>query len=110
MPKTQKTLTTAVALKYDGSDAPTITATGEGLLAEEIIRIATEAEIPLYENADLVELLSKLELGEQIPEVLYRVIAEIIAFAYYLQGKTPEGFNSDQDNSERGEKTEKPIN
>ncbi len=99
---------TAVALKYDGNDAPTITATGEGALAEEIIRIATEANVPLYENKDLVELLSKLELGDQIPDVLYRVIAEIIAFAYYIQGKVPEGFNEDGTNSEK--KKEKPIN
>ena len=93
MQKKQQTPTTAVALKYDGDEAPTITATGEGSIAEEIIRIAKEANIPLYENTDLVELLSKLELGDHIPEVLYRVIAEIIAFAYYLQGKVPEGFN-----------------
>jgi flagellar biosynthesis protein len=106
MQKTQA-ITTAVALKYDGDDAPTITATGEGSVAEEIIRIAKEANIPLYENADLVELLSKLELGDHIPDVLYRVIAEIIAFAYYLQGKVPEGFD---ENGERTEKKEKPIN
>ena len=105
--KKNQTITTAVALKYDGDDAPTITATGEGSIAEEIIRIAKEANIPLYENADLVELLSKLELGDHIPEVLYRVIAEIIAFAYYLQGKVPGDFN---DNGERKEKKEKPIN
>lgn len=103
----KQTVTTAVALKYDGDDAPTITATGEGSIAEEIIRIAKEANIPLYENADLVELLSKLELGDHIPDVLYRVIAEIIAFAYYLQGKMPEGFD---ENGERMEKKEKPIN
>ena len=88
----KQNIPTAVALKYDGDEAPTITATGEGSIAEEIIRIAKEANVPLYENADLVELLSKLELGDHIPEVLYRVIAEIIAFAYYLQGKVPEDF------------------
>ncbi len=107
MQKKQQSITTAVALKYEGDDAPTITATGEGSIAEEIIRIAREANIPLYENADLVELLSKLELGDHIPEVLYRVIAEIIAFAYYLQRKVPEGFD---EKGERKEKKEKPIN
>ena len=107
MQKKQQSITTAVALKYDGDDAPTITATGEGSIAEEIIRIAKEANIPLYENADLVELLSKLELGDHIPEVLYRVIAEIIAFAYYLQGKVPEGFDN---NGGQKKKKEKPIN
>ncbi len=79
----------AVALKYDGKNAPKVTATGEGSLADEIIRIAREAGVPLYENPELVGVLSQLDLGEEIPETLYRVIAEIIAFAYYIQGKTP---------------------
>ncbi|WP_250657687.1 EscU/YscU/HrcU family type III secretion system export apparatus switch protein [Alkalimarinus coralli] len=107
MPESKQNITTAVALKYDGEDAPTISATGEGSVAEEIIRIAKEANVPLYENADLVELLSKLELGENIPEVLYRVIAEIIAFAYHIQNKVPEGFNTERGEMER---KEKPIN
>lgn len=83
----------AVALKYDGKSAPKVTATGEGALAEEIVRIAREAGVPLYENPELVGVLSQLDLGEEIPETLYRVIAEIIAFAYYIQGKTPENWN-----------------
>lgn len=107
MQKSEHETTTAVALKYDGEEAPTITATGEGSVAEEIIRIAKEANIPLYENADLVALLSKLELGENIPEVLYKVIAEIIAFAYHIQNKVPEGFDRTTGEMER---KEKPIN
>ena len=79
----------AVALKYDGASAPKVTATGEGALAEEIIRIARDAGVPLYENPELVSILSQLDLGEEIPETLYRVMAEIIAFAYYIQGKAP---------------------
>ncbi len=80
----------AVALKYDGKGAPKVTATGEGALAEEIIRIAREAGVPLYENPELVSVLSQLDLGDEIPETLYRVMAEIIAFAYYIQGKAPK--------------------
>ena len=56
--------------------------------------------MPIYENAELVRLLARLELGDAIPQALYRCIAEIIAFAWYLQGKTPEGFEQGQD-SER---------
>lgn len=81
---------TAVALKYDGDKAPTVAATGTYELAEEIIRIAREHGIPLYENAELASILARLELNEEIPETLYRVIAEILAFAFNLQGKTPE--------------------
>lgn len=82
----------AIALVYDGDQAPTVTAKGEGDLAEQIIALAMEYEVPIYENAELAKVLARLELGDQIPEPLYRTIAEIIAFAWYLKGKAPEGF------------------
>lgn len=81
----------AVALKYDGSRAPTVAATGTDELAREIIRIARENGVPLYENAELAGILARLDLDEEIPETLYRVIAEILSFAFHLQGRTPEG-------------------
>ncbi|WLQ17224.1 EscU/YscU/HrcU family type III secretion system export apparatus switch protein [Hahella aquimaris] len=91
----------AIALFYDGKQAPKVSAKGEADLAEEIIAIAREHGVPLYENPELVRSLAQLDLGDEIPELLYRVIAEIIAFAYHIQGKTPEGFqpppNSDSD-------------
>lgn len=83
----------AIALLYEGGpDAPKITAKGEGELAEQIVQLALDYEVPIYENADLASLLTRMELGDQIPESLYRTIAEIIAFAWHLKGKTPEGF------------------
>lgn len=82
----------AVALVYDGDQAPTLTAKGEGELAEQIVQLAMEYEVPIYENADLARMLARMELGDQIPEELYRTIAEIIAFAWYLKGKAPAGF------------------
>lgn len=78
-----------IALNYDGQTAPTLTAKGDDELAEAILAIARHHEVPIYENADLVRLLARLELGEAIPEALYRTIAEIIAFAWYLKGKSP---------------------
>ena len=80
----------AIALTYDGTSAPKISAKGELETAEEIIRIAKEYGVPLYENPELVSALSTLELWDEIPVQLYQVIAEIIAFAYMIQGKTPE--------------------
>lgn len=80
----------AVALRYDGERAPTISATGTQELAEEIIRIAREHGVPLYENAELASILARLSLNEEIPESLYRVIAEILAFAFHIRGFTPE--------------------
>lgn len=85
----------AIALKYDEITAPKLTAKGQADIAEQIIDIAREHNIPIYENSELVDILSKLELGDEIPEVLYRVIAEIIAFAYHLQGKTPKNFSAE---------------
>lgn len=84
------TLKQAIALVYDGQTAPTLTAKGDADLAEAILALAREHEIPIYENADLVRLLARLELGDAIPEALYRTIAEIIAFAWHLKGKHPQ--------------------
>ncbi|MGF6690256.1 flagellar biosynthesis protein [Metapseudomonas resinovorans] len=85
----------AIALSYDGVSAPNLTAKGDDELAEAILAIAREYEVPIYENAELVRLLARLELGDAIPEALYRTIAEIIAFAWYLRGKCPAGFDPD---------------
>lgn len=80
---------TAVALKYDGKRAPTVAASGMDEVAEEIIRLAQEHGVPLYESPELASILARLDLDEEIPDTLYRVIAEILAFAFNLQGKTP---------------------
>ncbi|MEG0860302.1 MAG: EscU/YscU/HrcU family type III secretion system export apparatus switch protein [Pseudomonas sp.] len=82
----------AIALTYDGQQAPTLSAKGDDALAEAILAIAREHEVPIYENAELVRLLARMELGERIPEALYLTIAEIIAFAWQLKGKVPVGF------------------
>jgi flagellar biosynthesis protein len=79
----------AIALKYDGESAPVITATGEGEIAKEIIRIAKECNVPLREDLVLADILSELDLGDEIPPLLYRVIAEVIAYAYIVSGKNP---------------------
>ena len=77
----------AIALRYDGRDAPRVTAKGDGELARAICRVAEEHGVPLYENPQLAVVLSQIELGEEIPEVLYRAVAEVIAFAYVLSGR-----------------------
>jgi flagellar biosynthesis protein len=79
----------AIALQYDGENAPIVTASGEGDIAEEIIRIAKEHGVPLREDMMLAALLSELELGEEIPPLLYRIVAEVIAYAYIVSGKVP---------------------
>lgn len=86
----------AVALFYDGQNAPRITAKGWGATADEIVSIANEHKIPLCDNPALVDLLVSLELGDKIPESLYIAVAHIIAFAYELQGKAPEARPSER--------------
>ena len=79
----------AVALQYDGQTAPKVTAKGHHQIAEQILALAREHNIPLQENAELANLLAQIDLGEQIPEPLYLAVAQVIAFAYYLSGKAP---------------------
>lgn len=76
----------AVALEYDISKyhAPKIVAKGTGQLAERIIQIAKEHNVPIHEDANLIEVLSKLELNAQIPPDLYQAVAEILVFIYKL--------------------------
>lgn len=85
----------AIVLEYDGETAPKVTAKGVNDIADKIIDIATEHGIPLQKNDGLVNILSAMDLGEEIPENLYRVIAEVIAFAYILKGKFPKSYRPD---------------
>ncbi len=77
---------TAIALRYDVDKdaAPLVLASGRGVVAEEILRIAEENKIPLYENSKLAELLSKLQLDTQIPPELYPLVAEVLYYVYQL--------------------------
>lgn len=75
----------AVALKYDkGVAAPVIVASGLGYMAEKIVEIATENNLPVYEDSSLASVLSQMELGTPVPEELYQAIVEI--YVYVLNG------------------------
>jgi len=77
---------TAVAMRYDveKDKAPLILASGRGTVADEILRIAEDNKIPLYENRDLATLLAKLEIDSEIPPQLYVLVAEVLFFVYKL--------------------------
>jgi flagellar biosynthesis protein len=79
----------AVALRYDGVNAPRVTAKGEGDVADRILQIAEAHGIPLHEDPALAALLSYVELGDEIPAQLYVAVAEVIAFAYYISDRYP---------------------
>jgi flagellar biosynthesis protein len=75
----------AVALQYDFQNAPKLTAKGTGFMAQRIMEVAEENGVLLHKSPELVEMLSTLELGDEIPETLYLAVAEIIAFAHQLK-------------------------
>jgi len=83
---------TAAALEYKrGLDnAPRVTAKGKGQLAERIIEIAQKEGVPVREDRDLAALLSMVDVGEEIPPELYKVIAEIFTFLYRVNGRLKE--------------------
>ena len=76
----------AAALRYDRDreNAPRLVAKGSGHIAERIIELARAHGITVYEDKDLIELLSKIELYQTIPVQLYTVIAEVLAFVYRI--------------------------
>lgn len=82
----------AVALHYDGENAPRVKAKGQGDLARQIIQLAEEHGVPLHDDPDLAAILTQIPLGDEIPENLYVAVAEVIAFAYIVCGKQPVGF------------------
>lgn len=79
----------AVALRYKPSEdhAPKVTARGQGRIAEKIIELARRHGIPIKDDPDLIEVLSKLDLHEAIPPTVYIAVAELLAFVYSLNKK-----------------------
>ncbi|MGI6461982.1 MAG: EscU/YscU/HrcU family type III secretion system export apparatus switch protein [Candidatus Hydrogenedentales bacterium] len=76
----------AAAIRYDAEQqaVPRVVAKGAGLLAERIIELARANGVYVHEDPDLVAVLSRLDVGTEIPETLYRAVAEILAFVYRL--------------------------
>ena len=76
----------AVSLQYKKGEnsAPKVTAKGQGWVAEKIIKMAQENNIPIREDKDLFQLLSELDVGQEVPESLYKVVAELLAWVYQL--------------------------
>ena len=82
----------AAALRYipKKDTAPRIVAKGTGVIAEKILSIAKEHNIPLKDDPQLVEVLSALDLYQEIPPDLYKAVAEVLAFVYKMTKKVPK--------------------
>jgi flagellar biosynthesis protein len=74
----------AVALHYDKSGAPRVTAKGKGSIGARIIEVARENNIPIEENEVLAGALANVEIGDEIPTELYKAVAEVLAFVLGL--------------------------
>ncbi|QCD45400.1 FlhB C-terminus-related protein [Campylobacter mucosalis] len=79
----------AVALGYNRAkdNAPKVLAGGSGEIANNILKLAKEHDIPIKEDPDLVEVLSKVEINQEIPQNLYKAVAEIFSFLYKMTNK-----------------------
>lgn len=88
----QSPIKKAVALKYTPgqSGAPVLVAKGKGLVAESIMKKAQEHGIPVQEDPSLVEVLSKLDIEQEIPPELYKLVAEVLSFIYRSDQRVKE--------------------
>ncbi|HJV44108.1 MAG TPA: EscU/YscU/HrcU family type III secretion system export apparatus switch protein [Bacillota bacterium] len=84
----------AVAITYEPNKnaAPVVSAKGVGMVADAILTRAKAHNVPIRENHSLVEILSKLNLNEQIPPELYQVVAEILAFVYRMENQVEKAY------------------
>jgi len=74
----------ATALRYSGEGAPEVVATGTGRIAERILARAAEHGVPVRDDPALAAALSALDLGQEVPEDLWKAVAEVLAWAYGL--------------------------
>lgn len=74
----------AVALHYDKQGAPRVVAKGRGAVGAKIVEVAKANDIPIEENEVLAGALSSIDLGDEIPEELYKAVAEVLIFVMKL--------------------------
>lgn len=79
----------AAALVYDQTGAPRVIAKGTGEVARKLIEAAKTEGIPIQKNEGLVEALMQVDITKEIPQQLYRAVAEILAFIYRLEKASP---------------------
>jgi flagellar biosynthesis protein len=77
----------AIALKYEKPHAPRVTAVGRNELARRIIELAEAHGVPISRNPELAAALSRVELDTEIPESLYRAVAEVLTYILRISGR-----------------------
>ena len=88
----------AVALKYDKdvNNAPEVVASGQRYIATSIIKIAKQNDIPIKKDEDMVELLSKIDINKEVPDTMYKAVAEIFSFIYEITNDKREELNEEK--------------
>lgn len=86
---TDKHIRRAAAISYDQAKhmAPRVVAKGKGHIADQIVRVAREHDVPLHEEPHLANVLEAMDLESEIPAELYRAVAEVLVFIYRLNGR-----------------------
>lgn len=79
----------AIALEYGARDTPVVVAKGSGELAERILEEARRQGIYIAEDPQLLAMLSRLELDQEIPVECYAAVAVVLAWAFKLRGRIP---------------------
>ncbi|MDB2653915.1 EscU/YscU/HrcU family type III secretion system export apparatus switch protein [Luminiphilus sp.] len=79
----------AVAIEYGQTPAPSVVAKGEGETARAMIERAFDLDLPVIEDETLQRLLAEIDVGEEIPESLYRSVAVVLSWVFWLRGDTP---------------------
>ena len=94
----------AAALGYDPERdaAPRVLAAGKGGIAEKILAVARDHDIPVVEDETLAAALAALDIGAMIPVELYAVVAEILVYVYRLRGYLPETLSTTQEQFSSG--------
>ena len=79
----------AVALAYGSNPTPVIVAKGDDELAERILQEAREHDVLIAQDPQLLHMLSKLEVDQEIPPELYTAVAVVLSWVYWLKGMQP---------------------
>ncbi|MFK8040771.1 EscU/YscU/HrcU family type III secretion system export apparatus switch protein [Congregibacter sp.] len=77
----------SAALSYSGEGAPVLVAKGENAIADRIVELAAQHDVPIVQNEQLTELLCQIPLGDEVPPALYVAVAEVLAYVYRLNAQ-----------------------
>lgn len=80
-------------LKYKGRKTPIVSALGQNEIAAEMLKLAQQNNVPVYQDEDLVNILSQLDVGQAVPPELFEWVASVLAFSFFAKNEVPDGFS-----------------